>query len=756
MSSLPTVLSPTVRGLRRRWRHLVALLLLVALPSAAQAFDYLRGAEWFEDPTGTLGIEDVERASFVARPIPFSGGFSASTHWFRLRIAPAADGAPLHLRVGPNFLDEVVLFVPDPRQPGAWIESTLGDRHPFDRRDLLSVIPAFLLPPGTAERTVYLRIRSSSAMIVIAEVVTPRVAAEHDIILHGSSLGFLTLMLVMLAWATGNWLEDRDPVLTVFVGVQLVYSVQVFALSGFLAVLAPAAWPQVADHAMNLATVLATFAVLILNRALLKPCGLPAWGARALDGLLWLLPVLLLLLAAGYTQAALRASALLMFAVVLISPVLVLLARSEPIPGRWILFTVLLLQALIMAGTRLLVVGVVQSSADGFMGLRLLAFGQGVLNSALLAVFLALRQRDLHRRAREAERALRENAARIEAMSVELERRAVQAEAGNRAKTAFLSIMGHEFRTPINAVLGVAETLLPQLQGARERELVATQITAARGLQSIVDDVLDLSRAAGEDTPELTDFAPVQLLEDLREGCRSRARGLGLAVEIDPGLPTWLRADTPRILRVLRHYVDNALKFTREGSITLAARPLNGPEGQPMLRLEVRDTGPGIAPGLRERLFGTLGPREEYLRRDAGGAGLGLALARQLSQILGGEAGCDSEPGQGSVFWLTVPLLPALRESVRAAAPGVPVAGHDPVREAQAMDREDLAAALGELRSMLAADDMRASRRFSELEAALALALPADVMARLRTQVGAFDFEAAHATLVALEGTPGA
>lgn len=246
-------------------------------------------------------------------------------------------------------------------------------------------------------------------------------------------------------------------------------------------------------------------------------------------------------------------------------------------------------------------------------------------------------------------------------MSIELECRAVQAEAGNRAKTAFLSIMGHEFRTPINAMLGVAEALQPRLPGARERELLDTQVTAARRLQAIVDDVLDLSRAAGEDVPELADFAPVQLLGDLREGVRGRAEGVGLAVEIDPELPTWLRGDAPRIARVLRHYLDNALKFTRDGSVTLSAHPVSGPDGERMLRLTVRDTGPGIAPGLRERLFGTLGPREEYLRRDAGGAGLGLALARQLAQILGGEAGCDSEPGKGSAFWLTVPLLPALR-----------------------------------------------------------------------------------------------
>lgn len=732
----------------------LALLILVLSPPGARAQEHLLGAEWFEDPSGSLGIEDVQHAPFAEQAIPFSGGFSPSTHWFRLRVAPGADGSPLQLRVGPNFLDEVVLYAPDPAHPGRWRQRTLGDRHPFSEREILSIVPAFLLPATSAETTVYLRVRSSSAMILILEVVTPRVAAEHDIVLQGSSLGFLVLMLVMLAWATGTWLEDRDPVLTVFVGAQFVFSLQVLALGGFLAVLAPSAWPQLADQAMNFSTVLTTFAVLILNRALLKPCGLPVWGARALDALVWLLPALLLLLVAGYTQQALKASALLMFVVIMASPVLVLLARSEPVPGRWILFVVLLLQALIMAGTRLLVLGTVQSSADGFMGLRLLAFGQGVLNSGLLAVFLALRQRDLHRRAREAEREVREHTARIEAMSVELERRAVQAEAGNRAKTAFLAIMGHEFRTPINAIVGVAEALLPGLAGARERELLGTQVSAARGLQSMVDDVLDLSRAAGEVAPELEDFAPSRMLGDLREHARARAPGVVLIIEADPALPTWLSGDAPRIARVLRHYLDNALKFTREGSITLGARRDLDAGGRAMLRFEVRDTGSGIAPELRARLFSVLGPREEYLRREHGGAGLGLALARQLAQILGGEVGCESEPGRGSLFWLSVPLLPAIGDKPAAVAAVAQTPGAAVVRDARAMDREDFAAALGELRGMLGADDMRASRRFSELEPALAAALPLDVMARLREQVGAFDFAAAHATLSAMDSLP--
>jgi hypothetical protein len=165
------------------------------------------------------------------------------------------------------------------------------------------------------------------------------------------------------------------------------------------------------------------------------------------------------------------------------------------------------------------------------------------------------------------------------------------------------------------------------------------------------------------------------------------------------------------------------------------------------VRFEVRDTGPGVEAQLRERLFVTLNPHEEYLSRQAGGAGLGLALARQLADAMDGEAGCESESGRGSVFWLAVPLEPAQGDVVviepiptqGAASPSKDVTGEHPMPE--------LPDVLAEIGALLGADDMRAVRRFTELELVLARALPAEQMGRLRAQIEAFDFEAASATL---------
>ena len=734
---------------RRVWTGLwVVLLVVLSLPVHA-AGDHVLGVEWFADKTGTLQIHDVQSAPFEPRTFPVVEGFGDATYWLRVRVR-ANGGGPVHLRVGPNFLDEILLYEPDPAQPGHWRTQTLGDRQPFLQRPVLTVVPTFLLRPQEPEETVYIQVRSTSTIIVIADALVPSETAASDIRLHATTVVVALVMLTMLAWALGTWVEERDPVLVAFVFVQLVYSLQVLAMGGFLPPLVPASMPWLADAGLNFLTVLASFSLLVLNRTLLKPCGLPRWGSLGIDGtLLVLLPVTLVLLAAGETRFALQLSAITMFLIVIVSPLLVLVARDDPPPGRKILFAVLILQGLVMVASRLMVVGVLEGPFRSFAGLRVLGFGQGVISSVLLAIYLLLRQRELRRRAREAEIAVRDHAARIEAMHEELERRAVQAEAGNRAKTAFLAIMGHEFRTPLNAITGYAEALLPGLAEPRQRELLGRQAAAARGLQSMIDDVLDLARASAEGTPAGRDFSPALLLAELRERARERcqAKELALVVELDPHLPASAHGDQARIARVLWHYVDNAIKFTRRGSITLAAKRLPCVAGRLSVRFEVRDTGPGVEAQLRERLFVTLNPHEEYLSRQAGGAGLGLALARQLADAMDGEAGCESESGRGSVFWLAVPLEPAQGDVVviepiptqGAASPSKDVTGEYPMPE--------LPDVLAELGALLGADDMRAVRRFAELELVLARALPAEQMGRLRAQIEAFDFEAASATL---------
>jgi len=284
---------------RPAWTGLwLTLLVVLSLPVHA-AGDHVLGVEWFADKTGTLQIHDVLSAPFEPRTFPVVEGFGDATYWLRVRVR-ASGGGPVHLRVGPSFLDEVLLYEPAPAQPGSWRTQTLGDRQPFLQRPVLTVVATFLLQPQAPEEAYYIRVRSTSTIIVIADALVPAEAASSDIRLHATSVVVALVMLTMLAWALGTWVEERNPVLVAFVFVQLVYSLQVLAMGGFLPPLVPAAMPWLADAALNFLTVLASFSLLVLNRALLKPCGLPRWGSLGLNGtLLVLLPATLLLLAVG-------------------------------------------------------------------------------------------------------------------------------------------------------------------------------------------------------------------------------------------------------------------------------------------------------------------------------------------------------------------------------------------------------------------------------------------------------------------------
>jgi PAS domain S-box-containing protein len=230
-----------------------------------------------------------------------------------------------------------------------------------------------------------------------------------------------------------------------------------------------------------------------------------------------------------------------------------------------------------------------------------------------------------------------------------------QAEAASRAKSAFLATMSHEIRTPLNGVLGLARLLQEERDERRRREYLQHLMGAAEGLAGIVSDVLDLSkieagRVVLEDiafdlhdlvTSTFHTFAPL-----------GRERGLAMGCEIAPALPRRVHGDPVRVRQILSNYLTNALKFTERGAIHVSAAP--GADG--FVRLVVRDSGIGIAPAARERLFLPFSQADSSTTRRFGGTGLGLSICRELAVLMGGRVGADSEQGRGSRFWVELPL----------------------------------------------------------------------------------------------------
>jgi len=286
-----------------------------------------------------------------------------------------------------------------------------------------------------------------------------------------------------------------------------------------------------------------------------------------------------------------------------------------------------------------------------------------------------------------------------------------KAEAATRTKSLFLANMSHEIRTPLNGVLGVARLLMETPLNAEQKEFANDIYSAGDSLLKLVNDILDFSKVeAGKLEFESIDFDLTSVMQDLSKTIRLSCenKGLDLRVELDKGLPPYLKGDPGRLRQILLNLLGNAVKFTASGYVKVGVKLAAERTDSVSLRFSVEDSGIGIPEKAIGHLFTEFTQADLSTTRRYGGTGLGLSICKYMVEQMKGKIGVESVPGKGTMFWFTLDLP----------------RGH---RDERATDHEQVAVlVLKRPRRVLVAEDNRLNQKIA-LKSLEALGVAADV-----------------------------
>jgi PAS domain S-box-containing protein len=242
------------------------------------------------------------------------------------------------------------------------------------------------------------------------------------------------------------------------------------------------------------------------------------------------------------------------------------------------------------------------------------------------------------------------------------------AEAANRAKSAFLANMSHELRTPLNGVIGMLDLLRDTPLTSQQSRYVSVAGSSAELLLTVINEILDFSKIeAGKLELETADFDLRLAIEDTLEMLAPKAeqKGLELALSMSAHMPTAVRGDVHRVQQIIVNLAGNAIKFTAAGHVLVRVTGAAAGDQQMALRIEVEDTGIGIPSDRLDKLFRSFSQVDASTTRQFGGTGLGLAISKKLVELMGGQIGVASKPGEGSTFWVQI-TVPAAQQSLPA------------------------------------------------------------------------------------------
>jgi diguanylate cyclase (GGDEF)-like protein len=322
---------------------LLVVSAFLAVPTLAADLTIDRAA--FDDPSGTLTLNEVARQPFTPVGPLMSLGVTDGVRWLRLRVSAPASGGKVVLYILPPFLNDVRLYQPDPTQPTGWATRVTGNLHPYQDRDRSQASLGFVVPATAAQTTFYLRIKTHSLAVVTVEAVPPDQADRQDHQRDLLEVFFVTAMVSLFLWAVQGYIVHRQPLLALFALHQATYTLYGVAVTGYLAPLAPAGMSHLIDGLSATLYFAINLTPLLFCHELFKAYRSPPWLLHGLKVLMAAFPVELIALSAGFPVFAVALNALLIRITWIYFIVLAFSTKEDLSPPRWVLqffFSVLL------------------------------------------------------------------------------------------------------------------------------------------------------------------------------------------------------------------------------------------------------------------------------------------------------------------------------------------------------------------------------------------------------------------------------